>query len=136
MFLSSLLYPLMPWAMLALRIALAAVFFVHGPPKIQNSQQMAGGMGMSAGMVWLVGLLETLGAVSVLLGLFTQIGALALVVVMIGAIYCKIQKWHVPFSKTGTMGWEFDLVILTAAFVLATTGAGPLSVDWQILGGY
>ncbi len=136
MFLSSLLYPLMPWAILALRIALAAIFFVHGPPKIQKSKEMAGDMGMTPGMVTLVGFLETLGAVSVLLGLFTQIGALALVVVMIGAIYCKSQKWHVPFSKMGAMGWEFDLIILCSAFTLATIGAGPLSVDWQILGGY
>ncbi len=134
--LSSFLYPLMPWTMLFLRFALAAIFYVHSTPKLKNPGAMAGGMGMSSNMVWIVGLVETVAAASVLLGLLTQLGALAMVALMLGAIYYKTQKWSVPFSKMGTMGWEFDLIILAAALLLASTGPGYLSVDWKLLGIY
>lgn len=134
--LSSFLYPLMPWSMLGLRFALAAIFYVHGQPKLKNPGAMAGGMGMTSNMVWMIGLVETVSAASVLLGMLTQLGALAMVTIMLGAMYYKTQKWNVPFSKMGAMGWEFDLMILAAAFLLATTGPGYLSIDWKLLGIY
>ena len=134
--LSSLLYPLMPWSMILLRITLAAIFYVHGSPKMKNPGSMAGAMGMTSNMVWMVGVVETVSAASVLLGLLTQLGALAMVVIMLGAIYCKTQKWNVPFTEHGKMGWEFDLIILAAALLLATTGPGYMSVDWKLLGIY
>ena len=46
--LSSFLYPLVPWTFLLLRIVLGAIFLVHGPPKMKMSEQMSGGLGMSA----------------------------------------------------------------------------------------
>ncbi len=131
-----MLYQLMPWSVLALRLALGAIFLVHGSPKMKNSQAMAGGMGMSASKVWLIGLIETLAAISMIAGLFTHIGAIAIMVIMIGALYYKIEKWHVPFTAMDKTGWEFDLIILAAAFAMATIGAGTLSVDWLILGMY
>jgi len=80
-------------------------------------------------MVTLVGLIETVGAIAVLIGLFTPLGALGLAVIMVGALHYKINKWHVPFTAMEKMGWEFDLILLAAALLLMTTGAGPLSVD-------
>ncbi|NOS67129.1 MAG: DoxX family protein [Candidatus Peribacteraceae bacterium] len=123
------LYSLTPWTMLFLRIALGAIFLTHGMPKVKAPQAMAAGMGMSSGMVTLVGLVEVVGAISLILGLFTSLGALGLAVIMIGAIYYKINAWKVPFSEMGKMGWEFDLILLAAALLLMTSGAGPMSLD-------
>ncbi len=122
-------YSLMPWTMLLLRIAIGSIFVVHGLPKLKNPGQMGAGIGMSSGMVTVIGLVETIGAVAVIIGLLTPLGALGLAVIMAGAIYYKTQKWHVPFTAMDKMGWEFDLILLAAALLLMTTGAGPLSVD-------
>ena len=135
-FLSSFLYPLMPWSMVLLRIVLAAIFYVHGMPKLKNPGSMASGMGMTSNMVWMIGCVETVCAAAVFLGLLTQLGALGMVAIMLGAIYYKTQKWNMSFTEHGKMGWEFDLMILAAAFLLATTGPGYLSVDWKLLGMY
>lgn len=135
MFLPSL-YAFSSWGILALRIALAAIFFVHGPPKLAKSESMAAGMGLPAGFVWLLGLVETLSALSVLLGLLTQLGALGITVVMLGALHYKINKWHMPFTAMDKTGWEFDLVLLGAALTLLTIGPGMLSLDWLVLGLY
>ena len=122
-------YSLMPWTMLLLRVALGAIFLVHGMPKLKMAQKLAPMMEMSSGMLTLVGLIETVGAIAVLIGLFTPLGALGLAVIMVGALHYKINKWHVPFTAMEKMGWEFDLILLAAALLLMTTGAGPLSVD-------
>jgi len=122
-------YSLMPWTMLLLRVALGAIFLVHGMPKLKMAHKLASMLEMSSGMVTLVGLIETVGAIAVLIGLFTPLGALGLAVIMVGALHYKINKWHVPFTAMEKMGWEFDLILLAAALLLMTTGAGPLSVD-------
>lgn len=123
------LYSLMPWTMLFLRIALGAIFLVHGMPKVKMAQQIAPMMEMSAGMVILIGLVEILGAIAVLIGLFTTLGSLGMAAIMVGAMHYKINKWHAPFTAMDKMGWEYDLILLAAALMLATTGAGPLSID-------
>ncbi len=133
---SSLLYLLTPWTILALRLALAAIFFVHGPPKMKMHREMGPKMGMTPETIWGVGLAETAIAISMVLGLFTQLGAVLIIVIMLGAIYSKIAKWHVPFTAMDKTGWEFDLTILCAALALVTMGGGSISIDWKIFGLY
>ncbi len=127
-------YPLMSWALLALRISLAAMFYMHGLPKVRNSEKIAAHVSMPAQKIWITGVLELAGAASLLVGLLTQLGALAIIIVMAGGIYYKTQKWHVPFSSSEKIGWEMDLVILCAALVLGILGPGTLSLDWMMLG--
>ena len=105
---------------IALRLALAAIFFVHGPPKLSGKM----GPFMAA-----VGLAETVGAVSVFLGLFTQIGAILLGAIMVGATYKKISEWHIPFTAMDKTGWEFDVLILAACVLLLLVGPGAYSLD-------
>ena len=95
-----------------LRLAIAIVFLAHGPQKLTKTNDVAKGMGMKPGQVMAVGLLETLGAASMILGVYTQIGAIMLAIVMLGAIYMKTQKWGKSF--TGENGWELDFMVLVA----------------------
>lgn len=113
-------------ALLVLRLALGILFLAHGPAKLQRSKEMAQGMGMSANAVLGVGLLETLGALSLILGMYTQVGALFLIAVMLGAIYFKTQKWNKSF--TGENGWELDFIILAAALTVFLTSPASYSI--------
>lgn len=109
-------------ALLILRLGLGIVFLAHGPQKLMNTKQMASGLGMPTAFVFLVGLMETLGATSVILGVWERIGATLLAIVMLGAIYFKTMKWRKKF--TGENGWELDFIILAAALTVVFTGAG------------
>ena len=113
-------------AFFAIRIALAIIFFAHGPMKLQRAEQVAGGLGMSKPQVMLLGTVETLGALSVLLGIWPQVGAAALAVVMLGAIYYKTQKWGKNF--TGDGGWELEFVILTLAMAVLLGAPATYSI--------
>ncbi len=118
--------------LLALRLALGVIFIVHGLPKLKNAAGAAGGMGLPVWFVYVVGIIEALGGLLILLGIFAEISALAIAAVMIGAIYMKVVKWKVPFSKLGIMGWEFDVSLLAGALVIATLGTGSIALERMI----
>lgn len=111
-----------------LRAALAAVFLWHGIPKLRKAREQASHMNWPVSAMVALGLAETLGAIGVLLGAFTQLSALILAVVMAGALYMKIFKWHVPFSAHDRTGWEFDLILFAVALMLVFGGGGALGL--------
>ena len=119
------------WGLLALRLSLAATFFAHGKMKMgmwkmQPSQQMPSGM---LNMMKFLSVAETLGAVGLLLGLLTQLAALGLGIVMLGAMYMKVFKWKSPFASLEKNGWELDLVLLAGALMVFLAGPGMWAID-------
>jgi putative oxidoreductase len=112
--------------MFAVRFVLAAVFIYHAYPKLKDSKGMAKMMGAPSMMVLAMGLMELFAGLSVLLGVYIQLGALMIAVIMVGAIKMKVLKWKTPFSATDKMGWEFDLVLLAMALLLLTSGGGEI----------
>ncbi|MEK7481384.1 MAG: DoxX family protein [Patescibacteria group bacterium] len=115
------------WGLLALRLAVGFVFLPHGLGKLKNTKGMAQAMGWSAAAVAFLGFVETAGAILLILGLLTQLAALLLGLVMAGAIYYKIVKWHKKF--TGDGGWELDFALLGANIALFLGGAGVWALD-------
>jgi uncharacterized membrane protein YphA (DoxX/SURF4 family) len=112
------------WGLLAIRLALCAIFWVHGRGKA----------GSKMPIMRVLSVCEPLGAAAVLFGMLTQLAALGFVAVMCGAIYSKIYKWNVPFKADDKTGWEFDLMILAASLMLVLAGAGAFSLDRMLLG--
>ncbi len=122
------------WGLLALRVSLAATFFAHGKMKMgmwkmQPSEQMPAGM---LNTMKFLSVVETLGAIGLLFGALTQLAALGLGVIMVGAIYMKVVKWKSPFASVEKNGWEFDLVLLAGALAVFLAGPGMWAVDMLI----
>ncbi len=115
--------------LLVLRFFLGIIFIYHGMPKLTASRTMAKGMGWSSSSVVLLGLVEFLSGLAVILGFYTEIAALLVAIVMLGALFHKMFKWNIPFSAMDKTGWEFDLILLGAAIVLLFVGAGSISLD-------
>lgn len=130
------LYMLGDWGLFALRVALAAVFLVHGYSKramwkMQPSGQMPKKM---LSMMKVLSIAEPLGALSVLFGFLTHLGAFGLGIIMIGALVLKIGLWKTPFTAQDKMGWEFDLVLLAICVALFFFGGGSFAFDRAIFG--
>ena len=89
---------------------------------------MAQGMSWPSGMIFLLGTVESLSSLGLILGIYTQLAALLLSSVMIGAIKMKTMKWHVPFMGMTNTGWEFDLTLLAANLAILLTGGGVIGV--------
>ncbi len=124
------LFPLFTdWALLAMRLVVAAIFLAHGWPKIKNLKQNAvnfGMMGFRPGAFWgtIVAFAEVFGGLSVLLGVGLMFSGIILAIDMTVATFWKIKK-----GMKLVNGFELDLMILTACLVLATAGPGFLSLQ-------
>ncbi len=104
----------------AIRLGLAAVFLGHGISKLATIEKTIGffdTLGLPAFVAYLVAIGETLGGLSMLLGLWTGISGIGLAIIMAGAIAL------VKFSK-GWMGFEFEAMLLLAAVGIALAGPG------------
>ena len=116
------------WAILFLRVVVGIILVAHGLPKLKNLQKTVQGfegMGFKPGIFWgtLVGVLEFVGGIALMLGLFTQVIAV-LVVIQFMVILLKVKR-GAPLVG----GYEFDLLILAAAVALATLGSGFVSLE-------
>ncbi len=123
------------WATAPLRLALGVIFIAHGGQKLFGWLGGKGLAGMAAycvkiglvpGMFWapLAGFGEFVGAVLVLLGLCTRLGALFIVVVMLVAIV-KVH-WGLFFLPAGL---EYAFALLCAALAIVSLGGGKFSLD-------
>lgn len=111
-------------ALLGLRLVVAVAFVVHSKSKLKNPAHMAAGMKWPKWAVQLLGLVELLAALAIATGLWYQVGALALAVVMIGAIYHKIVSWKTPYYAVDKMGWEYDLILLASSLLILCSALG------------
>jgi len=123
-------------ALLVLRVGLGAVFLTHGLGKrklwsMQPSAQLPAGM---LTKLRILSIAEPAGGLGVLVGFLTQLAALGLVIVMLGAIQFLITKVHRKFTGENTAGWEFEFMLLIVALALAILGGGKFALDRVIFG--
>ena len=115
-------------ALLCLRLVVAVVFFESGRRHAGDPVGRAASIGLSPGITRILGWAEMAAALSVALGVFAQVGALILMLVMLGAIQKKLFVWHTGFWGEKTYGWHYDLLFLVANLVILTTGGGRLVI--------
>lgn len=125
---------LQPLALLVLRVCLGIIFVYHGYPKLVHANAGMGEFfvmhGLPRYLVSVAGILEGFGALLLVLGLFTRPVALLLAIEMGVAIW-KVHSGH---GYMAVKEYEFPLVMGAACFVLATVGAGAVSMDYLIFG--
>ncbi|OHA17586.1 MAG: hypothetical protein A2836_02635 [Candidatus Taylorbacteria bacterium RIFCSPHIGHO2_01_FULL_45_63] len=115
--------------LLILRLTVAIIFIYHALPKLKNAKGMAQMMGMPAGMILMLGGMEAVASLGLVFGVYTQLSALILAIIMLGAIGMKIMKWRVPFAAMDKTGWEFDLILLAASIAILLNGGGLIGIQ-------
>lgn len=114
------------WGLLLLRIAIAIIFIYHGWGKLSNIGQTAAffgniGIPFAGFSAWLVALVEFLGGIAILLGLYLRFFAKLLGVVMIVALLTA----HLggPWKSA-----ELPIALLGGLIALWGVGGGK----WQV----
>lgn len=132
------------WSPLPLRIGLGIVMFVHGIGKLNlgpvaNGEGVAGVVGSFGSLgipaptlfAWLITLVEAVGGLLVLVGLFTRVAALLLAVDMTAATVLV----HLPrgFSVSDG-GYEFAFLLALASVTLVLAGPGVVALEYAVFG--
>ena len=121
------------WGLTSLRVVVGIVFVVHGGQKLflmgfGGVAGMLGGLGVPAPGFFavIVTLVELLGGLALILGLFTRVAAIPLAVDMLVATLTV----HLPNGfSVANGGYEFTLVLLAASLALAVAGPGKAALD-------
>jgi putative oxidoreductase len=102
----------------------AVVFFESGRRHAGDPVGRAASIGLSPGLTRVLGWAEMAAALGFALGVLTQVAALGLILIMLGAIQKKVFVWHIGFWGEQTYGWHYDLLFVVANLVILTTGGG------------
>ncbi len=121
---------------LIIRVVLGITFFIHGLDKFQGGVENTAGwfesIGIPGVVAYGVAIIELVGGLMLVLGLFSRIVSILFAVVMVGAIV-KV-KLAIGFLGNGQMaGYELDLAFLAMAVMLAITGSKAFALD-QLIG--
>ena len=129
------------WATVPLRLAIGVAFVGHGAQKVFGS---FGGPGfakfvsfpapfpfMRPSSIWMgaAAFAELIGGALILLGLFTRVGALLIICVMVTVIFGVL--WPKFFAPEGM---ELAVAFLAMSLTLLALGGGQASVDRMISG--
>jgi putative oxidoreductase len=112
-------------ALLLLRVMVAVVFAASGWAHLRHPAERGKSIGMTKGFTVFLGAAEVAGAGGVAFGVLTQIAALGLILLMLGAIEKKIFVWHTGFwGKNGTDGAHYDLMLALMCLVIVASDGG------------
>src|SRR5262245_66467208 len=114
------------WALLALRLLVAVIFFWSGLSHVREPKKRAASIGAGPGFTLVLGMAELAGAVGVATGILIQPAALGLILVMLGAIQKKVFVWKTGFWGEKASGWHYDLMLIVMNLILLTFGGGRL----------
>jgi putative oxidoreductase len=115
--------------LLLLRLMVGTVFATSGWSHVTKSEERSKSIGMSKGFTVFLGSAELAGALGVMLGVLTQLAAIGLILVMLGAIQKKIFVWKTGFWGEKTYGWHYDLMIVVMCLVILFADGG----SWVLL---
>jgi len=130
------------WAITVVRVVLGVVFFAHGAQKVlgwfggyglRGTTGYLQSIGLPLPVAYLVCFFEFLGGIGLVVGLLTRLAALAVAVVMVGAIV-KVHWPHGFFLNWNLTpgqghGYEANLALLAMAVACLLAGGGALAVD-------
>ena len=100
------------------------VFITSGWNHLGDPEARSKSIGLNKNLTILVGAGEGLGSLGTIFGVLTQLAALGLIVIMLGAIYKKIFVWHTGFWGEKTYGWHYDLMFIVTNLVIIFTNGG------------
>jgi putative oxidoreductase len=121
-----------PYAVFALRLALGALFLAHAGLKLfvftpAGTAHFFASLGLPPALAYLTILWEVSGGVALILGLWPRLVALAMVPVLLGAIF-SVHGAAGFFFTNPNGGWEFPALWIVGLVVLAATGDGAFAL--------
>ncbi|MEN4928236.1 DoxX family protein [Erwinia billingiae] len=121
-----------PYAALLMRLSLGILFLAHFGLKFfvftpAGTAKFFASLGLPGGLAYLTMAIELIGAIALILGIYTRIVAVVLIPVLLGAIVTV----HGPagfFFTNPNGGWEFPAFWIVGLIVLALTGDGKFAL--------
>lgn len=112
------------YALVFLRLMVGLVFIDSGYDDLKSPGARSASIGVPERFGIFLGAAELLGGVAVIVGFLTQLAALGLILVMLGAIQKKIFVWKTGFWGKNGLGWNYELIFISMLVVIICTNGG------------
>ncbi|WP_139999724.1 DoxX family protein [Paenibacillus paridis] len=122
--------------LILMRVVLGIIFIFHGADKFQMGlsqvESWFSSIGIPGFLAYVVAILELIGGIMLVFGLFTRYVSGLFVIMLIGAIFTT--KLSAGLLGDGQMaGYELDLGLVLISLYLVVSDQTPLSVDRFIM---
>ncbi len=112
------------FGILLLRLMVGIVFISSGWGHLKDPAKRSESLGLSKGLTILIGMAEVAGSLGIMFGVLTQLAAIGLILIMLGAIQKKMFVWHTGFWGEKSSGWHYDLMFVVMNLVILFTDGG------------
>lgn len=121
-----------PYAALIMRLSLGILFLAHFGLKFfvftpAGTAKFFTSLGLPGGLAYLTMAAELIGAIALILGIYTRIVAVLLIPILLGAI-ATVHGSAGFFFTNPNGGWEFPAFWVVGLIVLALTGDGKYAL--------
>lgn len=121
------------WGLLLGRLILGGTMLAHGIQKFTMMDMMvtmfSENFGLPSFLAYGTAIVETVAGLALILGLFVELSAILLGIVMLGAIF-TVKIPMVGFFGNGQMpGYELDLALLALAIILTVAGSRQFALS-------
>jgi putative oxidoreductase len=112
------------YALVFLRIMVGLVFVDSGYNDIRDPVGRGKSTGLPKGAMIFLALAELLGGIAVIIGFLSQLAALGLIIIMLGAIQKKVFVWKTGFWGKNGLGFNYELILISMLVVILCTNGG------------
>jgi putative oxidoreductase len=112
------------FALVFLRVMAGIVFIDSGYNHVRDPAKRGASIGLPPGVTAGLGVAELLGGFAVIVGVLTQLAAIGLILVMLGALQKKIFVWKTGFWGKDGLGWNYELTLVSMLIVIICTNGG------------
>jgi putative oxidoreductase len=113
-------------ALLFLRVMAGAIYADSGYRDITAPEARSKAIGMPKSFTIFLAVAELAGGAGLILGVFQQLAAFGLILIMLGAIQKKLTVWNTGFWGDTSPGWYYELTLISILGVIIATDGGKL----------
>jgi len=123
---------LAPYGAFLLRVSLGIMYIAHSlilkyfTFTLAGTAQFFGSLGLPSGLAYVVFFAELIGGVLLVLGVWSRAVALALLPIVLGAVWTHAGNGWVFTAANG--GWEYPLFLVVVSLVVALVGEGAYAL--------
>jgi putative oxidoreductase len=112
------------YSLVFLRVMAGAVYMNSGYGDLKDPGARGKSIGMSKAFTIFLAAAEIAGGAGLIFGIFPQLAAIGLILIMLGAIQKKIFVWKTGFWGEDGFGWSYDLTLISMLLVILCTDGG------------
>ncbi len=112
------------YGLVFLRIMAGAIYIDSGYLDLKSPDERGKSIGLPKNFTLFIAVAEVAGGIAIILGFLQQVAAVGLILIMLGAMQKKIFVWKSGFWGKTSLGWYYELTLVSMLVVILLTDGG------------